>query len=108
MSVPNSHETTLPFYWGYKHHYDEAYRKHESHITGVSLSRRFDFENFLEVFAFVTKVALLSEKRKHHPDITFGYNYAVVELTTHAAGQKLTPADYKLANDINLMLGEQA
>jgi 4a-hydroxytetrahydrobiopterin dehydratase len=59
------------------------------------------FQDFLSAFAFASKVALLAEKRKHHPDMTIGFNYVNLSLTTHAAGQTLTPADYKLAEEIN-------
>src|SRR5262245_17255181 len=55
------------------------------------------FPDFLTSFAFASKVALLAEKRKHHPDMTIGYNYVNLILTTHAANQTLTPADCKLA-----------
>lgn len=87
---------------------DEDYRVSGQYLDASSkLVRKFKFADFLEVFAFIAKVALLSEKRKHHPDITFGYNYANVELTTHAAGRRLMPVDYKLALEINHMLGEE-
>lgn len=65
------------------------------------LQTRKDFNDFTEAWAFANKVALLAEKRKHHPDMTVGYNYVELRLTTHAAGQRLTPADYKLAEEIN-------
>jgi 4a-hydroxytetrahydrobiopterin dehydratase len=65
------------------------------------LHTRKDFNDFIEAWAFANKVALLAEKRKHHPDMTVGYNYVELRLTTHAAGQRLTPADFKLASDIN-------
>jgi 4a-hydroxytetrahydrobiopterin dehydratase len=90
---PKKVEREVPELWNLvrpNQHNDEAH-----------LSIRLNFENFLQAFAFATQVALLAEKRKHHPDMTIGYNYVSMELTTHAAGMKLTPADYKLAEEIN-------
>ncbi|HOK38857.1 MAG: 4a-hydroxytetrahydrobiopterin dehydratase [Bacteroidales bacterium] len=31
------------------------------------LYKDFEFENFINLFAFITKVALISEKLNHHP-----------------------------------------
>jgi 4a-hydroxytetrahydrobiopterin dehydratase len=47
------------------------------------IERRFEFEDFAAAFAFVTRVAELAEEEGHHPDITFGWGYAVVLLYTH-------------------------
>jgi 4a-hydroxytetrahydrobiopterin dehydratase len=69
--------------------------------THGSLVREIHFNDFLGAWAFASQVALLAEKRKHHPDMTVGYNSVSLVLTTHTAGMKLTPADYKLAQDIN-------
>lgn len=65
------------------------------------LHTRVNFTDFMQAWAFASKVALLAEKRKHHPDMTIGYNYVELKLTTHAAGQTLKPADFKLAIEIN-------
>ena len=70
-------------------------------VTKQWLYTRKDFNNFSEAWAFASKVALLAEKRKHHPDMTVGYNYVELKLTTHAAGQLLKPADFRLAAEIN-------
>lgn len=96
----------------------QGWQRIESMVQGKttedSLYRRLNFSDFLGAFAFATQVALLAEKRKHHPDMTIGYNYVELSLTTHAAGMKLTPADYKLAEDINKLpemqsrLGQEA
>ncbi|MEO0059401.1 MAG: hypothetical protein RLZZ312_1048 [Bacteroidota bacterium] len=32
------------------------------------LKRSFEFKNFIDAFAFMTKVALISEKMNHHPN----------------------------------------
>ena len=47
------------------------------------IERRLRFGDFAEAFAFVTRVAELAEEEGHHPDVTFGWGYAVVSLFTH-------------------------
>ena len=47
------------------------------------LNKNFKFEDFIEAFSFVTKIALISEKMNHHPDITISYNSVHIDLTTH-------------------------
>jgi 4a-hydroxytetrahydrobiopterin dehydratase len=46
------------------------------------IDRRFRFKDFGEAFAFVARAAELAEAEGHHPDITFGWGYAVVSLRT--------------------------
>lgn len=52
--------------------------------VGKRLERRFKFRKFADAFAFVTEVAAMAEREDHHPDISFGWGYATVSLTTHA------------------------
>lgn len=47
------------------------------------IQRHFTFENFTAAVAFVNRVADLSEKEGHHPDITFGWGYCDIVLYTH-------------------------
>lgn len=47
------------------------------------LNKNFKFKDFIEAFSFVTRIALISEKMNHHPDITISYNSVHIELTTH-------------------------
>ncbi|HKU84657.1 MAG TPA: 4a-hydroxytetrahydrobiopterin dehydratase [Candidatus Nitrosocosmicus sp.] len=47
------------------------------------LNKNFKFKDFIEAFSFVTKIALISEKMNHHPDITISYNSVHIDLTTH-------------------------
>ena len=46
------------------------------------IERRFRFRDFREAFAFVARAAELAEAEGHHPDMTFGWGYAVVSLRT--------------------------
>ena len=47
------------------------------------LNKNFKFKDFIEAFSFVTRIAMISEKMNHHPDITISYNSVHIDLTTH-------------------------
>jgi 4a-hydroxytetrahydrobiopterin dehydratase len=64
------------------------------------LKKRYSFENFAGSLAFVNKVGELAEAADHHPDITFGWGYAEVALTTHDRGG-VTDVDIALAQKID-------
>lgn len=64
------------------------------------LTRKFNFKNFAEALAFVNKVGKLAESANHHPDMSFGWGYVEITLTTHSAG-KVTDKDKKLAQQID-------
>ena len=66
----------------------------------ASISRTFEFRNFSEAFAFMTRVALAAEKLDHHPDWSNVYKTVEVRLNTHDAGG-LTELDFDLAIKIN-------
>ncbi|MBW3467664.1 4a-hydroxytetrahydrobiopterin dehydratase [Arthrospiribacter ruber] len=65
------------------------------------LSRTFEFKDFQEAFAFMTRVAFLAEAQGHHPNWSNVYNEVTIELTTHDAGNKVTNKDRKLAEAID-------
>ncbi len=67
---------------------------------GKLLNKKFKFENFAEALEFVNKVGEIAEKADHHPDITFGWGYADIELTTHDTGG-LTHNDFDVASEID-------
>ena len=50
-----------------------------------AIARTFEFRNFSEAFAFMTRVALLAAKMDHHPEWSNVYNRVSVVLTTHDA-----------------------
>ncbi len=64
------------------------------------LTKRFEFENFADSLKFVNTVGELAEAADHHPDITFGWGYAAIELTTHDRGG-ITDFDTTLAKQID-------
>ena len=68
-----------------------------------SLYRKFQFKNFSEAFAFMTRVALEAEKMDHHPLWTNVYNTVEIWLSTHSAGDIVTEKDKKLADKIDTL-----
>jgi 4a-hydroxytetrahydrobiopterin dehydratase len=64
----------------------------------------FEFKDFSEAFAFMTRVALAAEKMDHHPDWKNVYNKVTIKLNTHDAGDIVTEKDYKLAKIIDKLV----
>lgn len=50
-----------------------------------AISKRFEFGDFSEAYAFMSRAALLAEKMDHHPEWFNVYNKVDVTLTTHDA-----------------------
>ncbi|MBL0180835.1 MAG: 4a-hydroxytetrahydrobiopterin dehydratase [Chitinophagaceae bacterium] len=69
-----------------------------------TLYKKFEFKNFSEAFAFMTRVAIEAEKMDHHPRWTNVYNKVEVWLNTHDAGDVVTDKDHKLAVQIDKLL----
>ena len=68
------------------------------------LKAEFLFDNFVDAFAFMTKVAMLAEKMDHHPNWSNVYNKVFIELSTHDSGDIVTDRDYQLAKEIDKLL----
>lgn len=68
------------------------------------LERSFQFEDFIEAFGFLNRVALVAEKQGHHPEIQNVYNRVHLRLSTHDAGNTITDKDRTLASAINKLL----
>ena len=64
------------------------------------LSKKFKFENFLNSQNFVNEVGKISEEEGHHPDISFGWGYVKINITTHAI-EGLCENDFILAAKID-------
>lgn len=71
---------------------------------GDAIAKKFEFRNFSEAFAFMTRCALAAEKLDHHPEWSNVYKTVNVELTTHDAGG-LTDNDFELARRMNKYAG---
>ncbi len=66
-----------------------------------SLKADFQFDTFIEAFAFMTQVAIYAEKYNHHPHWENVYNKVSITLSTHDAGNTVTEKDRKLAKKIS-------
>ena len=64
------------------------------------LIKKFTFKNFLESQKFVKEVGKISEEEGHHPEISFGWGYAKINITTHAI-EGLSENDFILAAKID-------
>jgi 4a-hydroxytetrahydrobiopterin dehydratase len=69
------------------------------------LHAEFEFADFSEAFAFMTRVALLAEQAGHHPDWSNSWNTVRISLTSHDAGNTVTERDRELAAAIDRLLG---
>ena len=68
-------------------------------VTG-KLNRIFQFQNFIQAFGFMTRIALEAEKMNHHPEWFNVYNRVEISLVTHDLNGVST-YDMKLARIIN-------
>ncbi len=71
-------------------------------VVDNKLNRAFKFNDFVDAFAFMTKVAIASEKMNHHPEIFNVYNRVVIDLTTHEVGG-ISALDIELAKKISAL-----
>jgi len=71
-----------------------------------TLYKKFSFSNFIDAFAFMTKVAIVAEKMNHHPNWSNVYNTVEISLSTHDAGDVVTEKDYELAKAIDGLIAE--
>lgn len=69
-----------------------------------SLYKKFEFKNFSEAFAFMTRIALEAEKMNHHPLWTNVYNKVEIWLSSHEDGDVVTEKDHQLAGKIDAIL----
>lgn len=65
------------------------------------LYKHYEFRNFVEAFAFITKVALIAERANHHPEIRNVYNKVEIFLYTHDEENSITEKDKHLAEKID-------
>ena len=64
------------------------------------LEKKFTFKDFLESQKFINHVGDIAEKEGHHPDIIFGWGYAIVQIFTHKI-KGLVESDFILAAKID-------
>jgi 4a-hydroxytetrahydrobiopterin dehydratase len=65
-----------------------------------AIAKTFVFKDFNEAFGFMSRAALVAEKRDHHPEWKNVYKTVEVVLATHDAGG-VTAKDIELAKAMN-------
>lgn len=70
-------------------------------LGGGTVSKTFQFKNFSQAWAFMSRVALLAEKMNHHPEWFNVYNRVEVTLRTHDAGG-ITALDLEMARKMDI------
>lgn len=76
-------------------------------LEGETITKTFQFPDFPDAIAFVTRVGFLAEKADHHPDLDIRWNKVTVALTTHSA-KGLTRKDTDLASEIEATLRSES
>src|SRR5688500_3298170 len=69
------------------------------------LHKDLRFRDFNEAFGVMARVALVAEKRDHHPDWSNSYSSVVVDIVSHASGG-VTQACIDLAIDVEAIARE--
>ena len=72
-----------------------------------AISRTFVFRDFPQAFGFMTQLAIMAEKRNHHPEWSNVYNRVSITYTTHDAGG-LTQNDIDLAGHADAVYAQSA
>src|ERR1700760_3598962 len=74
--------------------------------TKHGLYKQFNFENFREAFAFMTRVAALAEEYDHHPRWENEWSVVQIWLITHDADSVVTDKDRQMAQAIDALLAD--
>jgi 4a-hydroxytetrahydrobiopterin dehydratase len=64
------------------------------------IEKHFKFKNYVESEKFVLSVGKIAETEGHHPDISFGWGYVNIKISTHAI-KGLAESDFVLAAKID-------
>jgi 4a-hydroxytetrahydrobiopterin dehydratase len=65
-----------------------------------AISKQYQFNNFIDAFGYMTKIAIVAEKMNHHPEWFNVYNKLDVTLTTHDCNG-ISNLDVKLAIEMD-------
>jgi 4a-hydroxytetrahydrobiopterin dehydratase len=82
---------------------DEIDRLTDWQVINGKLNRTFEFKDFVDAFAFMTKVAIVAEKMDHHPELFNVYNRVAIDLATHDIGG-IGVLDIELAKKIDALI----
>jgi ribonuclease HI len=75
--------------------------------TKHGLYKQFNFENFREAFAFMTKVAALAEQYNHHPRWENEWSVVQIWLITHEADGNITDKDREMEQAIDALFAHE-
>ncbi len=67
---------------------------------GAFITKKFQFDGFLDGIEFVNRVARMAEKQEHHPDVHIRYTAVTLSVQTHSEGG-VTEWDLELAEAID-------
>src|SRR5579884_2400978 len=69
--------------------------------TKHGLYKQFNFDNFKQAWAFMSRVAELAEEYQHHPRWENEWSVVQIWLITHEGGKKISERDRELARLID-------
>ena len=64
------------------------------------LKRDIEFSKYLDSIEFINKVAIIAEKKDHHPKLTSNFKSLLIQLKTHDANG-ISQKDFQLAKAID-------
>ena len=73
----------------------------EFSVDKIYIQKTFKFDNFVEAFTWMGRIAFIAEKLNHHPNWSNVYNRVDISLSTHDAGG-LTELDLEFANMVEM------
>ena len=106
MALVNEHCTSLPALLSGGEKRELAQEVPGWFLGDQSLEREFSFSDFRQAMDFVNSIALLSERQKHHPEISISYNKAHLTLLTQEI-KGLSRNDFILAAKIDRLTEEK-
>ncbi len=68
--------------------------------TNFFIEKEFKFKDYVSSEKFVLEIGKIAEGEGHHPDISFGWGYAKIKISTHAI-KGLAESDFILASKID-------
>ncbi len=74
-------------------------------LRGRRIVRTIRFKTFLDAISFINRVAVIADRKNHHPDIRISYDRVTISLITHDV-KGLTDLDFQLAEEIDTLIND--
>ena len=74
--------------------------KHGWSFVNNSITKQYKFKTYMDGINFVNKIAIIAERKNHHPDISIGWCQINLIITSHDLGGVTTNC-INLAIDID-------